>query len=245
MANTNFNNIDKYSEKVFVKSSKGGVQPFDLETYHLIDSEAVYTICYKIKSIGMERGIEKMLGYKLSDFNFDNLHELIHPEDREMVCHIVMSAIKNAADLGIDFSDRLRLWFRMKHANGEYLRVERTSGVYEFSRDGGLISTFSLLKKDPLTPVDNAVRYQWQSNYMSPSEFHKYIDGKNLSIFTKRELEILKFLASGYSYKYISKRLFICSETIRSHKKNMKRKLGTTNSNDLIVFYHNHLKGHV
>ena len=51
---------------------------------------------------------------------------------------------------------------------------------------------------------------------------------------TERETEVFTLLAEGYSRPYIQKRLFISEGTIKTHTRNIYRKLGITNKDDLI-----------
>lgn len=46
---------------------------------------------------------------------------------------------------------------------------------------------------------------------------------------TKRELEVLRFLAEGKSYQQIADILFISHETVKQHLKNIYRKMNVNN----------------
>lgn len=53
---------------------------------------------------------------------------------------------------------------------------------------------------------------------------------------TKRELEILKLIADGFTNKEIGEKLFISHRTVDTHRTNLMRKLGTNNIAGLINF---------
>jgi DNA-binding NarL/FixJ family response regulator len=57
---------------------------------------------------------------------------------------------------------------------------------------------------------------------------------QDLSILSKRELEVLKLFASGCTNKEISERLFVSTRTIETHKTNMISKLNLRSYVDLI-----------
>lgn len=57
---------------------------------------------------------------------------------------------------------------------------------------------------------------------------------QDLSILSKRELEVLKLFANGYSNKEISDKLFVSSRTVETHKSNMIIKLNLRSYVDLI-----------
>jgi DNA-binding NarL/FixJ family response regulator len=54
--------------------------------------------------------------------------------------------------------------------------------------------------------------------------------------FSKREKEVLQLLASGYSTKHISERLFITDKTVETHRKNMVQKAQVKNTVELIAY---------
>ena len=53
--------------------------------------------------------------------------------------------------------------------------------------------------------------------------------------FTERELEILKLLVGGNTDRHIAQSLFISTHTVRSHLKNIYRKLAVTSRSQAIV----------
>lgn len=59
---------------------------------------------------------------------------------------------------------------------------------------------------------------------------------QRFSQLTKRELEILKWMALGYNPAQIAGRLITSEQTVRTHRRNIKRKLGTKNDYELIRF---------
>jgi len=64
---------------------------------------------------------------------------------------------------------------------------------------------------------------------------HHFFKGKQ-NPFSKREIEILKLMAEGYTSKIIGQKLFISEHTVITHRKNMQHKTGISNSTALIYF---------
>ena len=58
--------------------------------------------------------------------------------------------------------------------------------------------------------------------------------GNSLSRLTKRELEILPYLANGQSHKEISKVLNISSRTVDTHRSNILKKLEVKSNAELV-----------
>jgi DNA-binding NarL/FixJ family response regulator len=52
-----------------------------------------------------------------------------------------------------------------------------------------------------------------------------------------REVEVLSLIMQGQTNKEISERLFISFETVRSHRKNILKKIGVKNTAALINYY--------
>lgn len=63
-----------------------------------------------------------------------------------------------------------------------------------------------------------------------------FLKSQNL---TSREREILRLIARGYTNSRVAKELHISIHTIRSHRKNLHRKLNISNVNELIAFAYN------
>lgn len=60
----------------------------------------------------------------------------------------------------------------------------------------------------------------------------------NSQKLSKREIEIIGLLMQGYSSEEIAEKLFICFETVKSHRKHILEKTGAKNTAALISYYH-------
>ena len=54
-------------------------------------------------------------------------------------------------------------------------------------------------------------------------------EGELVDKLTRRELEVLRLLARGYTYKEIAAELFISVKTVETHASNVLRKTQTSN----------------
>jgi DNA-binding CsgD family transcriptional regulator len=61
------------------------------------------------------------------------------------------------------------------------------------------------------------------------------INNQKLSI---REIEVLGLIMQGLTNNDIAEKLFICYETVKSHRKNILEKTGAKNTAALINYYH-------
>ena len=62
----------------------------------------------------------------------------------------------------------------------------------------------------------------------------------NETELTRREAEILQYIAEGKSSKLIATVLYISKQTVDKHRKNMLKKMGARNSMQLLQIYSNH-----
>ena len=65
--------------------------------------------------------------------------------------------------------------------------------------------------------------------------YDENIFNKEENIFTSRETEIIRFIASGLTSKKISEKLFISEHTVRTHKQNILSKTTCKNFTELVV----------
>lgn len=61
-------------------------------------------------------------------------------------------------------------------------------------------------------------------------------NSKLMNSLTKREVEVLTMVANGFNSEDISTKLFLSKETVATHRKNIKRKLGFKTNYDFISF---------
>ena len=77
--------------------------------------------------------------------------------------------------------------------------------------------------------ISTKVNTMYNTAQSTTSNFHK-----TLPLITKREIDVLQLVALGKSSAQIAPLLFISEETVKSHRKNMRRKLNACNGASLI-----------
>jgi len=76
-------------------------------------------------------------------------------------------------------------------------------------------------------------RSSWQ---ITPKDsFYEYDESENKNILTLREKEIMKLVAKGNSNKQIAQQLFVSELTVKTHLKNIFKKLNVTNRTQAIL----------
>ena len=73
-------------------------------------------------------------------------------------------------------------------------------------------------------------------NYVKTDNTYTHLKNTGLEALTKREVEILRHIAEGATYKEIASKLFISFRTVETHKTHIMQKLELRNLADLIKF---------
>ncbi len=73
-------------------------------------------------------------------------------------------------------------------------------------------------------------------NFIHKDKYSDKYSAKDKSNLTNREIEILKLIAEGLSYKEIGEKLFISSRTVETHKNHILQKLELRTIVDLVKY---------
>lgn len=184
----------------------------------------------------------KLHGLKAYPQHLHEIISLVHPDDIPFVIEAERVVIEKLKEIGLEHFLNLKesYCFRMKTGSGDYQLFHHQSLRIKQDEAGRIIQTINIHTNiDHITPVNN---YQVLISGISPrTDFHQInlkpelkasvASPKNL---TKRELEILKLVAQGFSSIEISNLLFLSSYTVRTHRKNILRKTATKNGSELV-----------
>jgi DNA-binding CsgD family transcriptional regulator len=133
--------------------------------------------------------------------------------------------------------------FRVKSKSGKYVSLFQR-GSYITSQETGLplyslgmITDITLIKRDRLM-FHQVEKLNWEDDHYTTSTvmnnyFYPYPDD---AILSRRELEVLKWMADGLSSKQVAAKLYLSENTIVVHRKNMLRKTNTKNVAELVAF---------
>ncbi len=104
-----------------------------------------------------------------------------------------------------------------------------------------------LNKKEPVEEIINAVREVMKGNLYLPADLSKKLilnlmkKGNEDGItpykgLTPREREVLRFIGSGFSPKEIAIKLNLSVNTVETHRRNIREKLGFVSSRELVKY---------
>lgn len=190
----------------------------------------------------ISNNIQNLLGYSASSFRKYGLvflNELLHPDDKKTIWQRtidlwkVVQSLPNHQKSNYAFNRK----YRLRRANGTYINLLEQNSVLQTDSQGNIthiLSVFSditdLVKNDGGTNTINTNRSQNMS--LKPNSEGLRPDTK----LSKRERQIIRLVAEGYSSKIIADQLFISFHTVNTHRRNIIEKTHTRNTSDLVQF---------
>jgi len=193
--------------------------------------------------------LQAMLGFKTEDFldgglnftleNYQQTHLRIFNE--EIFPDRLKFLKKIPSDQHADYIFSYN--FQFKNRQGEYINLLQRNRFIKSDANNnplvsfGVITNVNHFKSE--TPIIQVVEKINSSNTMEDAEtvFKKsYFPNKEDSLFTKREKELLPYLAGGLCSKEIADKLHISEYTVTNHRRNMMMKTGSSNITQLVCF---------
>lgn len=127
--------------------------------------------------------------------------------------------------------------YRLMRKDGRVARICQESIVLKTDSKGNILFLLALV-----SDISYVKRIQKQHLHLTDGKEHLLfeVDDSNqckpVDLLTKRELEILKLLNLSLTSDQIAKRLFISPNTVNTHRQKMIRKMGMSDTTDLINF---------
>jgi DNA-binding CsgD family transcriptional regulator len=162
-----------------------------------------------------------------------------HPEDNKIVINQIFPYIRNfLSEIQPEcYKDyKFSFNFRYKNKDGTYQHFIQHS-TYIPDKADNLRYNFAIGNNLPYTDeikITLTIDKKEKGNYRQISI--QTLDITSKSIFTKREIEILKLLYKGMSSSSIAELLCLSGHTVNNHRKNMLKKSETSNTTALIRF---------
>lgn len=187
------------------------------------------------------QGAEELLGYPEGTMTLPLLHKFVHPDD---VSSVAMHENKMAAFFqSIQGEDCLNFKighdFRIRKANGDYIRVYKQSIPLNCKADGSVDKILVILTDISYIKSSTTCRMSVSglNGQAVPADFMQAssktaIQFSNLS---NREKEVLRLIARNYNTAHIAKTLIISPHTVKAHRKNLLKKSKSKNSLELVM----------
>lgn len=204
------------------------------EYYYLIFNLATSTIEY------VQDNVTKVLGCSTEEFTTEYSIKNIHPDDVPFFLNIENTAMHFFSQYPPEklMKYKIRYDYRLKHKNGNYIRILQQIYTIQTSQEGGALRVLNTHTDiTHLKPVGRPIL-----SFIGLDDEPSYIDVELETIFkpakeilTRREKEILKNLIEGHNSRSLSDKLFLSIETINTHRRNMLRKTKTKSTIELIT----------
>lgn len=168
------------------------------------------------------------------------IYSIIHPDDKDFVYEFS----KRTIELSLLYKEDLKknpfqivfsIDFRLKHKNGNYIKLNRKTSCLKTDHDGNMILAIVFYTDVSRMGTSESHNIFWQGDKKYALHFEDLVKKykKDYQI-TKREKGILQMLATGETAKEIAEKLFISEHTVISHRKHLLKKTGTKNTAELV-----------
>ena len=184
------------------------------------------------------RGFEHVLGYPDDDVDVELVMDMLHPEDAPVVARLnqqaieAMAKVRNPKNL-LDLS--LSVDYRMRRANGDYIKILRQTAVFEVDKQSGKVhSTFSLCKDISTIKTNGSIGWQINGFDMLEFEAPQHTESHVHYRPTPREMDVVRKLAEGKNSRQVAEELEISLHTVNTHRRNLLERTGMGNTTELV-----------
>lgn len=206
----------------------------------LFPDQFVYVVNYTSGRVIHAQGFERVLGYKDAEVDLPLIYHTWHPDDAPIMARLTEvagRALTNTRPAARPFEVSLMVDYRVRKANGQYIKVLRHTSVFEVDEvTGRAISTFSMCKDISNIKSSNHIGWQFAGQSVDRmglrdlSELRPHLQYRP----TSREMDIIRLLAEGRSSKLIATDLAISLHTVNTHRRNLMERAGTHNVAELM-----------
>jgi DNA-binding CsgD family transcriptional regulator len=194
---------------------------------------------YDMSLSNVSPSITEIHGFDPETVTFDDILNTIHPDDMEFVAKAeatYFELLHNKLGKEKIPNYKANYSFRSRMKNGEYCLLNHQSLILTIDDDFRIGKSLNIHTNiDHLTKTNNnTLSLIGLNNEPSYTNISVILELKELTSFSKREIEIIKLIAEGYPNKKIAAFLDISENTVKTHRKNINQKSGSKNSVELV-----------
>lgn len=212
-----------------------------IESYLLMDkilpdvSSFFYVVKFpdgKYNFLGKQQ--ESVSGYANEEFMAKGVQlflESIHPEEIDIILQQVYPDITTfVASLDEEAKKRVMFQYnyRFRRKDGVYVNLLENVHILELDemgRPGVVLGNIIMLHNSDFLPVRLNIKKFGTSEMAETLLTKVYSDLQRKRLVTERELEVLRYLATGKTSKEVGRQLFISPNTVDTHRRNLLKKL--------------------
>jgi DNA-binding CsgD family transcriptional regulator len=186
----------------------------------------------------VSKNFDNVLGINVKDFSLADFFGRIHPEDQPFVLSFENFIGTFYANLSTEKIPcyKTRYDYRVRKADGEYLRILQQVVVIDYDDEGFFYKTLCVhtdisdLKIEG-KPLLSIIGIDGEPSYTNIDVEQKYIANSFLS---RREKQIVNLLLTGKVSKEIALELSLSLNTIETYRKKLLKKTATSTTAELI-----------
>jgi len=207
-----------------------------LSSFIPMKGEIIYSQVFSTEQCVLSPWQSNLFGFNESICNIHRVIEMVHPLDVDHVWHNSLKAM----DLIYSPNSENRRFiyrstYRILYKSHKYIRILRETAPLLFDEKGKIIATVS--RSTDITHLGHHSELKgWLTFPDKTIDLMNHLKHK----ISKREKEILYYLAKGFSSKSISNYLSISKLTVDKHRANMLRKTNVSNTSELIHYAIDH-----
>jgi DNA-binding CsgD family transcriptional regulator len=177
-----------------------------------------------------------MLGVEAADLNSLKFYQAIHPDEMERNVRYKNILTKTAHNLFLAEKGHklLSTNFQVKDAKGKYFNLLSQFFIYYSEVPYKSVFVFKVHTNIDWYKKHKSGHHHYLGEDMSNFRYPDEELLKVADVFSKRELDILHLLEKGYSSDLVAEKLFLSSNTIKTHRRNILHKSGKATIPELI-----------
>ncbi len=201
-------------------------------------NQFAYTFNMVEQTVEWVRGVKTVLGYDEETFDFQVFHQAVHPDDLEKMMRATLEAAEHVIQKKEThpLAAQLTISYRIQKANGEYIHIQDATSCLSVDSNGMPLKGVCVCTNISPVPFTDVTAHL-SCPCSSFTTFQCLEESKSDFRFTKRELEIMKYIGEGKSSEEIGKKLFISKYTVDKHRSNILKKAGVKRTQELIQFF--------
>ena len=191
-------------------------------------------------------GLDRALGYTVDRITPDFFAHNVHPGDLPSYFEIsraLLSFVTVYAEDLVPFESACHVTYRMRTAQGSYVSVLRKSTPFLKDGDGNVAAYIS--RCTDITHLRRDHKVTWEVFGPRSDRFSDFLETSgeeegDHTLFTEREMDVLRLLRRGHTSAEIAEELFISVNTVNTHRKSLMRKAEVDNTVELLFFAQEH-----
>ncbi|MAM30547.1 MAG: hypothetical protein CMC13_16140 [Flavobacteriaceae bacterium] len=236
-----FQTSQKFVEDIHRTFGDSDVEKLDVskvKNFPLNYTQCLYVVDWQSSRIVYQKNVQNILGYNEDEFNLQKILSIAHPEDLNIVKRITQAIVNHLVENpGSEFHQTsLNITYRFRKKDGSFIKLLRQSSFFAETNDGKFKSNISLLTDISFFDDSDIVHWDFITPRIDQEKLKNHVYAEFSSLFTDREVEIIKLVAANHTSKEIAEKLYISPHTVNTHRKNILQKAQCANTADLITF---------